>query len=144
MSTREGIKSLEQPLCTPCPMKSTQKYQAFFFVTDTDAHMGSRSWVRKGGRHGQSRLGKIPNITHDPEMQDRKRRHHYSSIQQTKDVALDPNRYWPGWEGRQRGSANLVEKSVIDATIVGALQALGCHYFSDLNSYHPPLLLTLP
>ena len=69
MSTHDGIKSLGQPLCTPCPMRSIQKYQAFFFVTDTDRHMGARSWVRKGGRHGQSRLGKILNITHDPEMQ---------------------------------------------------------------------------
>lgn len=33
VSTLNGIKSLGLPLCTPCPVRSVQKYQAFFFVT---------------------------------------------------------------------------------------------------------------
>lgn len=31
--TLDGIKSLGLPLCISCPVRSTQKYQAFFLVT---------------------------------------------------------------------------------------------------------------
>lgn len=76
-------------------------------------------------------------------MQVRKRRQHYSSIQLIQHVAFDPKRHWPGREGGKRGSTNMVEKSLIDTTIWGALQHMDAIAFLTSIPMTLPLL-TLP
>lgn len=71
-------------------------------------------------------------------MQVRKRRQRYSSIQLIKHVAFDPKRHWPGWEGGKRCSTNMVEKSLIDTTIWGALQDM------DAIAFLTSIPMTLP